>query len=170
MGKEDILKWVLIAGAAYLVYRYLQTQGMLGPAQSALPAAAQPGAEAVEPPAGDDETPPPPPPPPPPAEEQEPGIPFGMARSLAESVTALGYDPTKTYTGHEWNFFWTRASVFNGVEVGPAEMGLLETQKVYIEEALRRMQAYLRSSAGVAGLPLAARARFAQVWGSGWTN
>lgn len=30
MNKNDIIKWVLIAGAAYLVYRYLQGQGMLG--------------------------------------------------------------------------------------------------------------------------------------------
>jgi hypothetical protein len=38
---EDILKWVLIAGAAYLVYRYLSQSGLFSglTAQPALPAA-----------------------------------------------------------------------------------------------------------------------------------
>jgi hypothetical protein len=30
MKTQDIIKWVAIAGAAYLVFRYLQAQGMLG--------------------------------------------------------------------------------------------------------------------------------------------
>ena len=167
MDKDGILKWVLIAGAAYLVYRYLQTQGIIGQVQPALP---PPTTPPIPPRAvGDEEVEPPPEPLAlPPAEEEELGLPFGLAQSLAESATALGYNPANTFTGHEWNFFWTRASVFNGLEVGPAEMGLRETQKVYIAEAVRRMQQYFRTAAaGVSGLPLSARARFAQAWGGG---
>jgi hypothetical protein len=40
MKTGDILKWVLIAGAAYLVYRYLNEQGYFGATSAALPAAA----------------------------------------------------------------------------------------------------------------------------------
>ncbi len=45
MKTSDIIKWVAIAGAVYLVFRYLQTQGMLGgvPKEAA---ALPPGAEA----------------------------------------------------------------------------------------------------------------------------
>lgn len=44
MDKNQIIKWVLIAGAAYLVYRYLQTQGILGGQPKQLPAGdTQPG-------------------------------------------------------------------------------------------------------------------------------
>lgn len=46
MKTSDIIKWVAIAGAAYLVFRYLQTQGMLG-ATPKEAAALPPGAEAV---------------------------------------------------------------------------------------------------------------------------
>jgi len=52
VNKNDLIKWALIAGAAYLVFRYLQAQGMLGGAstpsnQTALPG----GAKAEEKPA-----------------------------------------------------------------------------------------------------------------------
>lgn len=171
MDKDGILKWVLIAGAAYLLYRYLQGQGIIGqPQDGLLVVGPQPGSEAreepEEPAAAEDRVLPP-------IEEEELGVPFGLAQSLAESVTALGYNPAHTFTGHEWGYFWKSAAVFNGLEVGPTEMGLRETQKVYIAEAVRRMQDYFRrtfQAAGVSGLPLSARARFAQAWGGGWTN
>src|SRR5512136_2419370 len=47
MDSKQIIKWVLIAGAAYLVYKYLVDNGYLGSGTTALPAGTTDGTTAA---------------------------------------------------------------------------------------------------------------------------
>ena len=153
MDKNAIIKWVLIAGAAYLVYRYLDTSGFFGTATPVLPAP-QPGttppaqitdgsttAQTVTPPPSSSE----------------------ITQSLKTAMTANGFDPNGQYGGYEWAWFWQRASLYNGKDIGPTELGIADTDKASLAAAVAAIQNVL--SPGLAGLAaLMADRRMLSAW------
>jgi hypothetical protein len=120
---KDILKWVLIAGAAYLVYRYLTQMSASATQQTtaALPdttATADTTATTTTTPVTTVAKP-----------ETTAATPT-VAQSWVAVMQTLGYDPQGSYNGYEWNYFWERTSIYNGTVIGPAEMGIGDTDKV----------------------------------------
>lgn len=145
MNKNDLMKWLLIAGAVYLGYRYLQSSGLLA---KILPGA-QPGAQpdaAVLPSAASPvivATPP------------QIAAPVATTPTVAQALTAAmrtqGYDPQAAYNGFEWNWFWQRTPFYNGVDIGPTELGIGNTDKVYMSDAVVAIRKIVT---GVQGLGL----------------
>jgi hypothetical protein len=142
VNKSDIMKWLLIAGAAYLVYRYLQQSGVFGKPQVAAGAGdgSQPdtgvgtgAAKQIEPPASTATV------------AQTPTI----AQALTAAMKSTNYDPYADYNGYEWGWFWERTALYNGVPIGPTELGISDTTKVPMSEAVNAIRKIL---AGVAGL------------------
>jgi hypothetical protein len=132
MNKEDIFKYVLIAGAAYLVYRYLSQSGLFT-SLTAQPAAALPAAATVVVPQIT-------------AAKTTPDV----AQSLITAAKAANYDPNGLYNGYQWNYFWQRAALYNGVDIGPTELGISETSTVPLSEAVKAVNTILAT--GMKGL------------------
>jgi hypothetical protein len=139
MDKNAIIKWVLIAGAAYLVYRYLDAQGFFGTAAPALPTP-QPGQTVAQAQITDGST----------TAQAPPPTSSAIVESLKAAMTANGYDSTGQYGGYEWAWFWQRASLYNGKDIGPTELGISDTDKVFLASAVPAIEKVL--SPGLAGL------------------
>ena len=155
MDKNTIIKWVLIGGAAYLVYRYLDAQGYFGAAAPALPTP-QPG-QTVAPPAQitDGSIPV--------TQTAPPPTGSAIVQSLKAAMAANGYDPNGQYGGYEWAWFWQRASLYNGKDIGPTELGISDTAKAYLSSAVTAIEKVL--SPGLAGLQaLMADRRMMSAW------
>jgi len=142
VNKNNVIKWVLIAGAAYLVYRYLQSSGILG--GKALPAA-EPEQEPAPTPA--------------PATSVAPSTTVAAsttsAASISQSLTAAmqeaGYDPNAEYDGYQWAWFWQHSSLYNGAPLGPTELGIGQQEKVLMPVAV---EAVGRALSGLHGLEM----------------
>ena len=154
MDNNAIIKWVLIAGAAYLVYRYLDAQGFLGTAAPALPAPDT--NQTVTPPAqitdGSTTT-----------QTSPPPSSSAITQSLKTAMTANGFDPNGQYGGYEWAWFWQRSSLYNGKDIGPTELGISDTAKASLSSAVAAIEKIL--SPGLAGLQaLMADRRMMSAW------
>ncbi len=149
---KDILKWVLIAGAAYLVYRYLTQMSASSTQQAtaALPDTTTTAGTTVSTtttttpttPVTTVATP-----------ETTTATPT-VAQSLITVMQNLGYDPQGTYNGYEWNYFWERTSIYNGIVIGPTEMGIGDTDRVPLSAAVAAIHKILSGVQGLSNLPL----------------
>ena len=160
MNKNDIIKWVLIAGAAYLVYRYLTAQTAAAPAATAgaTPKEITAGAGAgtgsgAGTGAGASNT------------ASTPTI----AQALVAAATKLGYDPNADYNGYEWGYFWQRTPIYNGKDIGPTELGLSDTGKAPLSVAVAAVGKILSGVAGIDGLSRLQQAFGAYTPVSGWS-
>jgi hypothetical protein len=154
MDKNAIIKWVLIAGAAYLVYRYLDSSGFFGTATTDLPAT-QPNQTVVPAQITDGSA----------TTQTATTAPTSseITESLKAAMTANGFDPVEQYGGYEWAWFWQRASLYNGKDIGPTELGISDTEKVYLASAVSAIEKVL--SPGLAGLEaLMADRRMMSAW------
>ena len=138
MNKEDIFKYVLIAGAAYLVYRYLSQSGLFT-GLTAQPAVVVPSTTETKQITAAKTTP-------------------DVAQSLITAAKAANYDPNGLFNGYQWNYFWQRASMYNGVDIGPTELGISDTATVPLSEAVTAVNKILSTGmkdldfSGLAGL------------------
>ncbi len=57
-------------------------------------------------------------------------------------IESLGYDPAGSYNGYEWDYFYKRSQLYSGIVVGPAELGLSESDRINLSEFTRRYAAY----------------------------
>jgi len=152
----DKTKWLLIAVAAYLAYRYLDSAGYFEAAAATLPPNGQKLITdgAVPPPVVVDDVDPGVEPPP---VDTTPTI-----TQIAESIVSTpgfymneGVDFAHlVLNGHEWNYWWVRSSLYNGVDFAP---GIPYSQQFTSDEALKVFQRMLSPS--MAGL-----GRLASVW------
>jgi hypothetical protein len=164
VNKGDVMKWLLIAGAAYLVYRYLQQSGFFTTA--AAPAVGAPGTDAAAADAA--------------ARAAAAAAAGGnaadqvvaaaaatptIAQALAASVQAANYDPYASYNGFQWNWFWQRTPLYNGVDIGPTELGISDTATVPLAAAVTAIRSILGGVAGLASLQtLLASPRMLSAW------
>jgi hypothetical protein len=140
---KDLLKWVLIAGAAYLVYRYLSQMASSATQQAtaALPdttGTTVPAATVVVEPGTEPVT-----------VAASPTV----AQSLSTVMRQLGYDPQGSYTGYEWAYFWERTPIYNGTAIGPTELGIGESEKAPLSVAVAAIRKILSGVAGLSRLP-----------------
>ena len=140
MGK-GVIKIVLIAGAAYLVYKYAESAGWLGVATPALPGVVTPPANQIA--------------------ATHPVDPSVIVQALRAAATANGMSADNNFGGYEWGWIWQRSSLYNGSPIGPAELGISDTEKVPIARAVSAIQAILPPVAGLGNL-----AAFASAWAS----
>jgi hypothetical protein len=144
MKSSEIIKWVAIAGAAYLVFRYLQTQGMLG---------GQPKPQEALPPGSEDAKPP-----------ERPKDFASVTRDSLYNFAASHMPPTwdGRLTVSEWNWM---VSNLTGVDQQQDLGG--GPDPIYAEEYLG-----LRKTAGISGVDRLAglqRAFGGYQMGSGWS-
>ena len=148
MKTEDLIKWALIAGAAYMVYRYLAQSGIFN---ALLPGAAlQPtvtGGAGTSTSTGasaslDATT---------------------IYNALKAAIVAAGADPAAPLNGWDAAYWWARSSIYNGVDfIGPGQLGIVPMDATTaVAEAARldlatmsgKIATYLAShKPGVAGL------------------
>ena len=142
MDKNTIIKWVLIAGAAYLVYRYLQSAGYLGastttaaatattPATIAAATTAAAATTTVKPTAAE------------------------IAASI-QAVPGFYYDGGgSTQNAYQWNYWWMRSSLTNHRDAAPAELGVDPGLQMTADEYAQRVVNLYFSTSGVSGLDL----------------
>ena len=148
MNKNDIMKYVLIAGAVYLVYRYLGAQAVqkdIASGEQTTPPTPGTGTKEItdgQTDAGD------------------------IAQSLVAAMQAAGYDPQGSYNGYEWNWFWQRSTPYNGSNIGPTELGISDTDKVYLTDAVAAIRKTLTGVSGLARLEsLMASPKMMSAWG-----
>lgn len=140
MKTSDIIKWVAIAGAAYLVFRYLQTQGMLGGAPKEA-AALPPGAEIT-----------------PERPKDFASVTRDALYKHAQSRMPATWDGRLTVS--EWNWM---VSNLTGVEQQRDLPG--GADPIYVEDYLA-----LRKTAGISGISALKRAFGAYQMPNAWSN
>jgi hypothetical protein len=155
MDKNSLIKWALIAGAAYLLYRYAVAQGWLGaaPAAGQIPEGTAPGATTTPAPATTETTV---------APSTTPAV-DAISQSLVAAMQANGLDPAAQYGGYEWGWIWQRAALNNGKPFGPTEMGISDTDKAGLAEAAAAIRATYGSGMGKL-LLMPASPAFASAW------
>jgi hypothetical protein len=81
-------------------------------------------------------------------------------------VVAANYDPTAAYNGYQWGWFWQRASLYNGVDIGPTEIGVSDTATVYLADAVTAIRKILAGVSGLGDLEalMAAMPRLQSAW------
>ena len=152
MDKTSIIKWVLIAGAAYLVYRYLDTQGFFGSATPALPAP-QPATGAATTTTAQVQAP---------APATAPSV-DAISQALSAAIRAASMDPSGSYDGYQWAWFWGHTPLFKNETMGPTELQMGQTETVPLASAAAKIRAIL--SPGMAGLQaLMADRRLMSAW------
>ena len=144
MDKNTIIKWVLIGGAIYLVYRYLQSSGYLGTTATAatpqVAAATQTQVQAQ-------------------TQTQTPAASTGPnASQIAAAILAVPgfyYDGGgSTQNAYQWNYWWMRSSLSNNRDAAPAELGVDPNLQMTVDEYAQRVVSLFFSSSGVSGLDL----------------
>ena len=172
MDKNSIIKWLLIAGAAYLVYRYLQSSGYLsGASTTSLPqpstGTALPQTSTVvqtQQPTTGVSVPAP-----------SPALPPAVtAQDVAASLTAVpGFSywglnnesGATTQNAWAWNYYWQRASLYDGRFAGPAELGVPTDLQMTLDDYSQRVYNLLfASSTGISGLLMLPPPAFAAAW------
>jgi hypothetical protein len=155
VNKNDIIKWVLIAGAAYLVYRYLDSAGYFGTAATALPAS-QPAvapAQITDGSTATTQT----------VTAQAAPSTDAIAQALIASIQAANMDPSGSYNGYQWSWFYQRTPLYKNEVIGPTDMQLGQTETVPLAAAAAKIRAFL--APGISGLSaLMASQRFASAW------
>jgi hypothetical protein len=149
MDKNTLIKWALIAGAAYLVYRYAVAQGWIG----GTAAIVAPSGGGVQPDTG--------------AAPVVVSPPTTVtAAQIAASLQAIpgfmywGPDPNSvtpganTQDGYHWNFFWKLASLYNGRDAGPAEVAASDNEQMTLADYSQRVYNLFFAPTGVSGLSL----------------
>lgn len=108
MNGKEILKWALIAGAAYLIYSYLEQSGVVPPIFGAAAVPPTGGGATVIPPTGT------------PASTVAPGAPIVSDSLLAQIIAAAKADPQfKTDSngnpignGWQWDYYYNKITGF----------------------------------------------------------
>lgn len=124
MKGEEILKYFLIAAAAYLLYRWAQEQGWFG--QATLP----PG---TRPPGPQPQLPPP---------QQQPGQPaqppaqppaaLSTKERIAQAARTAGYAGTLTFD--QWNYFYAQVAGRPGPAIEDAFPGIARETQMTVDQ------------------------------------
>lgn len=138
MDKNTIIKWVLIAGAAYLVYRWAVTQGYIGGApvgNESLPLDRTVDVTTTNVVAATTPT----------------------AATIAASILAAPgfyYDPagSNTQNAYQWNYWWMRSSLTNHRDAAPMELGIDPGTQLTVDEYAQRVFNLYFLPAGLSGL------------------
>jgi hypothetical protein len=151
MDKNSLIKWALIAGAAYLVYRYLVASGYLGGTAAPEVLPLTPGAQ-----------------PPATAQAATPLVVLSEAQitqALSDAISYNGDDPAAAYNGYQWAWFFARSSIYRDVNFGPREMGLSDTETVPISTAVAKLhEIFSTGVSGLGRLRLLPSPAFASAW------
>ena len=110
--ENSVIKWVLIGGALYLVYRYLETSGYLGAPQQLPPGQGLPPEQ--------------------PAVTSKPAV---TAEDVADSISAApGFyleGGGNTQNAYQWNYWWMRSALNTARrDAAPAELGIEDTTEM----------------------------------------
>jgi hypothetical protein len=146
MDKNTLIKWALIAGAAYLVYRYAVSQGWIGGSTTAVGNASSTGTiTATTSSTGTAAT----------ASTSTPNRTTSEVAASILAVPGFYYDGGgNTQNAYQWNYWWMRSSVTNNKNAAPAELGVDPDLQMTVDEYAQRVVNLYFSTSGVSGLGL----------------